>query len=92
MPAPQSQPVLGKARDAGTHPLQPVPDAPAATPPPAPTSSTGRVLKAQGTWRLPVDLLDRLDAYVTPEKRRAGEGKEAVVAAALDEYLARRGA
>jgi hypothetical protein len=92
MPAPQSQPILGKARDSGTHPLQPVTDT---TPPPAaaPVATAGRrVLKAQGTWRFPVDLLDRLDQYASDRKRETGESKEAIVTAALDDYLKARGA
>lgn len=91
---PEPAGVLTKAGDAGRHPLQPVPTPPATEPSPAAAPAAApsrRIHKVQGTWRVPVDILDRLDQYAAERKRETGEGKEIIVAAALDEYLKARG-
>ena len=72
MPRPESRPAIAKARDGATHPAAPV----------APPTSSGtpavrddvRALRVQHSTRVSVDVLDRLNRYLStlPRDRQRG--------------------
>lgn len=93
MRRPESRPAIAKARDAATHPA-----APATSPTPAGTPAVRddvRTLRVQHSTRVSVDVLDRLNRYLStlPRDRQRGlvqQLTERGLVLALDEADAQR--